>query len=408
MRILLATAHRGVQGGAEKYLQALMPALAARGHAVGLLYEYPFETGPGSEGRQIDAEARVPSWCANELGRAELLRALGDWAPDVVYSHGLDDPELERALVDRYPVMLYAHTYYGACISGRKCYAQPRLEPCDREFGAGCLALYYPRRCGGLDPRTMWSLFETQNRRKSLLPAYRAVMVASQHMFREYKKHGVPADRLHLVPLPTGESLPDAQAPEPRPIANRILFLGRLMDVKGVDILLRAVALAAGRLERPLTLTIAGDGPDRERLENLARELGLGVDFAGWVNSARRGELLSQADLVAVPSLWPEPFGLVGIEAGCVGVPAVGFAVGGIPDWLIPGQTGELAPADPPSPEGLAEAIARALANPPHHQKLRVGAWNKACEFSFDRHLSRLEGLLGAGIGLQPLLPASV
>ena len=42
-----------------------------------------------------------------------------------------------------------------------------------------------------------------------------------------------------------------------------------------------------------------------------------------------------------MPSLWAEPFGLLGIEAGCVGLPAAGYAVGGIPDWLVPGETGE-------------------------------------------------------------------
>src|SRR6202034_271377 len=99
-------------------------------------------------------------------------------------------------------------------------------------------------------------------------------------------------------------------------------------------------------------------------------------------------DLMRQADLVAVPSLWPEPFGLVGIEAGCFGVPAVGFAVGGIPDWLIPGQTGELAPADPPTVEGLAEAIVRALEDPAHYQKLCSGAWEMAKRFSLERHLA--------------------
>ena len=59
-----------------------------------------------------------------------------------------------------------------------------------------------------------------------------------------------------------------------------------------------------------------------------------------------------------MPSVWPEPFGLVGIEAGCVGLPAAGFGVGGIPDWLRPGETGELASRKSTNGEqpGLADA----------------------------------------------------
>ena len=401
MRILISNYHRGLLGGVEKYLQSVIPGLIQRGHSVGLLYENPFN--PTEEG--IDSQAgRVPAWCSKELGLDSVLRSIKTWAPDVVYSHGLDDSELERSLLDSYPMELYAHNYYGTCVSGRKCYSSPRLQPCSRKFGVACLALYYPRRCGGLNPQTMWKLYQIQSQQKSRLPDYRAVLVASRHMYREFEQHGVPADRLHLVPLPAGAGQPDATAPEPRAMGYRILFLGRLMDMKGVGHLLRAIPLAASKLGRPLTLTIAGDGPERGRIQDLVRQLGLPVEFSGWVNTEQRSDLLRQADLVAVPSLWPEPFGLVGIEAGCLGVPAVGFAVGGIPDWLIAGQTGELAPGDPPTVEGLAEAMVRALADPRHHQKLRVGAWEKAKQFSLERHVAQLEPILSmAAFAAQPM-----
>jgi glycosyltransferase involved in cell wall biosynthesis len=391
VRILIATSYRGLWGGVEKYLSSMMPGLAERGHSLALLYEYSID--PAVQG--IDAQAgRIPSWCSQEAGVDSAMRSVAAWKPDVVYCHGLDDSRLEGALLEQYPAILYAHTYYGTCVSGRKCYSKPQLEPCAREFGPACLALYYPRRCGGLNPRTMWQLFQLQSKRKSRLPDYQAVLVASRHMHREFEQHGVSQDRLHLVPLPTDGGVPGAQPPRAKDLAYRILFVGRLMDVKGVSHLLRAIPLAAGKLGRPLTLTIAGDGPERAKIEDSARELGLAVEFAGWVDTERRSDLMRQADLVAVPSLWPEPFGLVGIEAGCFGVPAVGFAVGGIPDWLIPGESGELAPGDPPSVEGLAEAMVRALADPEHHQRLCVGAWKMAKQFSLERHITQLEQIL--------------
>jgi glycosyltransferase involved in cell wall biosynthesis len=102
---------------------------------------------------------------------------------------------------------------------------------------------------------------------------------------------------------------------------------------------------------------------------------------------------MRQADLLAMPSLWPEPFGLLGPEAGCVGLPSVGYAHGGIPDWLVEGESGALAPS-PPTVEGLADAILRAISDADRHQVLRVGAWQMAQRFSAERHVRQLEAVL--------------
>src|SRR5207248_7749720 len=115
---------------------------------------------------------------------------------------------------------------------------------------------------------------------------------------------------------------------------------------KGGHHLIEALPRAAAALGRRLTLVVAGDGPEEARLEALARRRGVPAEFRGWVTAAEREALTRGVDLLAVPSLWPEPFGLVGIEAGCVGVPAAAYAAGGIPDWLTPGAAGEAAPGD--------------------------------------------------------------
>ena len=161
-------------------------------------------------------------------------------------------------------------------------------------------------------------------------------------------------------------------------MSGRVLWLGRATELKGGDHVIDALPEAADRLGRPLSLTVAGDGPALDNWRALALRRGVAAEFIGWVDSERRLELLRSVDLLAVPSLWPEPFGLVGIEAGCVGLPSVGYAVGGIPDWLVSGETGELAPGDPPTTAGLAAAIVRALRDPTHYAQLRLGAWKMA------------------------------
>jgi glycosyltransferase involved in cell wall biosynthesis len=173
-------------------------------------------------------------------------------------------------------------------------------------------------------------------------------------------------------------------------------MVGRLTDLKGGNVLLDALPLAGKILGGLLSLTLVGDGPERRHLEARARAEGVSVRFSGWTSAEVRDQILRTADLLVVPSLWPEPWGLVGLEAARVGVPAVAFAVGGIPEWLDAGQSGELAPADPPTAEGLASAIARALQDPLHYARIRRGAWEQGRRFTIDRHVNELLAVLSA------------
>jgi glycosyltransferase involved in cell wall biosynthesis len=394
MRVLIATTHRAVVGGVETYLRDLLPRLAGRGHQPALLHER--DAPPGAAA--VDAGLPgLPCWHLDEPRAPTAALA---WRPDVCFVQGLESPHAEEALLDRLPCVLFAHNYHGTCVSGTKRHTLPCARPCGRTFGPGCLLAYYPRRCGGLDPRTLWRLYRLQRHRRRLLDRYRAVAVASEHMRAEYLRHGVAAERLHVAPLfPTGIE-PDREPPAPRAPAGRVLLAGRLTEVKGGRVLVEALRLARGRLEPRPTLVLAGDGPERPAIESAARAAGVPCEVHGWVSAARRTELMRGADLLAVPSLWPEPFGLVGIEAGCVGLPAAGFAAGGVPDWLRPGETGELAPADPPTAAGLADAAVRALGNAAHWQRLRHGAWRGARRFTPDRHVEQLERILTDAAGL--------
>ena len=116
------------------------------------------------------------------------------------------------------------------------------------------------------------------------------------------------------------------------------------------------------------------------------------AEFPGWVADADRARLFQSASAVAVPSVWPEPFGLVGLEAGAFGVPALAFDVGGISEWLEDGVNGWLAPGDPPTVEGLARTAAR----PDELGAMRAAARTTAERMSLAAHLDRLELILAA------------
>jgi glycosyltransferase involved in cell wall biosynthesis len=235
--------------------------------------------------------------------------------------------------------------------------------------------------------------YHHQQRRLALARRYGTVLVGSRAMREEYLRHGLAASQVVCVPL-FGDGAPDPEPPSPRPPSGQLLMVGRLTELKGGVELVRALPRARAALGRELELVVAGDGPERPRMEAEAAALRVPVRFAGWVDRAAREALMRRADLLAVPSVWPEPFGMVGVEAGGVGLPAVAFAVGGIPDWCEPGVSGELAPGNPPAPEGLAAAIVRALADAGHHARLREGAWRMARRFNAEAHVDALCALL--------------
>jgi glycosyltransferase involved in cell wall biosynthesis len=300
-------------------------------------------------------------------------------------------PDPEEQLVDRLPTLLFAHGYFATCASGMKCHGRAALRPCGRTFGPACLAVNYLVGCGVRNPFRLTRNYLFQARRLRLLRRFRAVAVASRHMADEVRRHG--AERVVLAPLFPAGVTPIPEPPTPRPATGWVLMTGRLTRLKGGDLLLPAVREAATRLGRPLGVRFAGDGPEEVALRTLAGRVGVKTEFLGWCAGPRLTELRAEADVLAVPSVWPEPFGLVGIEAGCQGLPAVGFAHGGIPDWLVPGVSGELAPT-PPTVTGLADALVRALGDPAHHQRLRIGSWEMAQQFTLERHWNRLEPLV--------------
>src|SRR4029453_10161053 len=94
--------------------------------------------------------------------------------------------------------------------------------------------------------------------------------------------------------------------------------------------------------------------------------------------------------LLVLPSLWPEPLALVGLEAARHRLPVAAFAVGGISDWLSSGRDGFLAPGDPPTIGGLVSAIAACLKDGETHQRLRQGAGSLSADFAFERHVELL------------------
>jgi glycosyltransferase involved in cell wall biosynthesis len=366
MRIAVATKTLTRVGGVEAYVERSAQGLMAAGHDVC--------TFPEDGARRPDG-LDVPAWTPGLRSGASVSAAVRDYGPDVLVSHGLDDPVLEAVLAAIRPSVFFAHAYHGTCVSGAKAHSLPGVRPCTRTLAPGCLLRYHARRCGGLSPVTMVREYRAQVGRLEAVRQHDRLFAISRHIAAEYARHGVSSDRIEVLPPPVPAAIDDIdEAVDP----DHIVYLGRLERLKGPAIAVAAVAAAAETMHRPLRLTVAGDGSYAAEVRAVAAQIGPGVlrdlRFAGQLDAVASAGLLARAALVVVPSLWPEPFGLVGFEAAAQGVPVVAFDVGGIPEWLTDGVTGHLAASLPDPVANMRDAIIRALDHPAHYAALRRGA----------------------------------
>lgn len=220
---------------------------------------------------------------------------------------------------------------------------------------------------------------------------------------RELLEAGVPGEA--IVRIPNGIELPGAAVAEGvrgSGRAPRVIFVGRLHPQKGVDVLLRAVALLRER--RPgmeVRYDLVGEGPQKDELVALAGELGVGsvVRFLG--NRDDVEALLADADVFVLPSR-AEGMSNALLEAMSRGLPVVAAAVPGNTDVLEHGTTGIL--VEPDDPERLAEALSEVLDDPDLRERLGRAA-RHAVEDRYtigavgERYLALYRELLAAGSG---------
>jgi glycosyltransferase involved in cell wall biosynthesis len=385
VRIAITGANQALVGGAETYMAWLLRALLARGHEVAFGFEHPATEPELSVDRHLELFKR---WDIGAMPRTAFLAEMASFRPDIVFLQAASDESLDLELSQRFRSVLFAHAFYGTCATGWKAHRVPVVRTCTRRFGPACLPLNYLKGCGARNPAQLLRVYSAQRARSEVLHRVAGLVVASDYMRQVYIQNGVEPRLVRVLPYVNLES--DRIRPEARKSPRRLLFLSRFSAGKGGARAIQAVARCQRSMrERPLHLTMAGDGPELARCQRLAAKLGIATDFPGWVDAERRLALLRDTDVLIVPSQWPEPFGMVGVEAGSVGVPAVAYATGGIVDWLRPGESGEL--AEPYGSRSLALALERALRDPQHHHRLQLGAWQTAHEFSGERHITGLE-----------------
>jgi glycosyltransferase involved in cell wall biosynthesis len=372
--VLLVTPSWTRDGGVAAHVMASAAALAGRGLDVHVL------------AARIDARESIPGVTVHDGqdlfdGSAPPERRVGDALSipvSVIHVHQFDDPLVNAHLRRSAPLLISAHGF-PACAS-RVHYFRPG-EECMRAHGPGCIPNLLVRNCSHTrDPRQLPSRYRrAANALRSLTRADLAISYSSV-VDRHLAINGI--ERRARVPLFSTMTPVRGSGHENR---RRVVFAGRVVTPKGVDVLIRAAR------EVDAEFLICGDGLRLDAMRKLARRLGVQerVSFTGWLDTGELARELAEASVVAMPSLWPEPFGLVGIEAFAAGRPVVASSTGGVGDWLEDGRSGICVP--PGDVSALARALARLLADPEMQRTMgEAGRTTVSERFSLERHVAAL------------------
>jgi glycosyltransferase involved in cell wall biosynthesis len=374
-------------GGQNVHVAALARALAARDHTITV---YTRLASPGAEpvvhlapGVEV---RRLPAGPAAPLPKDELLphmtefgAALGrEWArqpPDLVHAHfwmsGLASLQGAAGLPVPVAQTFHALGSVKARHQGAKDTSPPERIDAERRIGRDC----------------------------------DQVIATCHDEVRELGRLGVPSDKVSVVPcgVDTGTFWPFGTV-APRDSPGRLLTLGRLVERKGIDTAIEALAQLPG-----VELVVAG-GPERDllgrdteyrRLRGIARDRGVAdrVVFTGAVPRTQVPALIRSADIV-VCTPWYEPFGITPLEAMACGVPVVASAVGGLTDSVVHGTTGLLIPARDGA--ALAAAAGTLLGDPKMRAAFgEAGARRARRWYSWPRVAAQTESVylrLGAGV----------
>jgi glycosyltransferase involved in cell wall biosynthesis len=318
----------------------------------------------------------------------ELRKSLAEHQPQALIAHSpyyALGPIALMGLAACAPLIYYLHDVTPLCPKGTRLHRDGGI--CTQRQGMGCLrsACYRP-----LEGRALSNTYGLATRwlQSKAAQHVRHWVTPSHYLADLLVQHGIFRDRITVVPhFLSTHQVADAHPPT-QPIAGRLLFVGRLVEEKGVECLLRAVK----QLTHPeWTLHIAGVGPQEASLRLMTHALGLEgrVQFLGSLDADAVARAYQQAAMVVMPSLIPESFGLVGIEALLHARPVVGFASGGMVEWLRHQHTGLV--AEWGNAQSLCESIDTLLQKPELGQHLGMNGHAMVLqEYSQAAHIQRL------------------
>jgi glycosyltransferase involved in cell wall biosynthesis len=326
MRILQMVDYFGNFGGLERFVYNFSLELLAEGHDTVVTALEAEETDWGAQAVPVVHVGAMENWEA----------AIRDYQPDLIIWHqSTRSSEIVHRLAEAYPILATVHA--PICPAGGRLF-RDKDEICCKPGGLGCLPRWYMRKCGtSTSPKAALQGLVQYNSAIKALKACRRIYTVSKSLKDFLVIDGIPENNVIIFDNTLGGL---AQFyPELAPVASdakelKLLYIGRLVYTKGVQYFLKSIRLLRDR-GIDATGTVVGDGWYSGKLKSMAEELGIAdaVQFVGKVAGHEVHQWYERSDVAVVPSIWPEPAGLVVPEARALGKPVVVFDSGGLPEW---------------------------------------------------------------------------
>lgn len=389
--------HRwSVHGGAERYVADLCGAMARRGHPASVAASRAGCASGSEEDLEVCLVDQSFGLRSGIRMRKRVEGIVENWSPDLVHLHDTNcflSPLVVERIRRKRPVIQTLHAGFCFCPVGRKILPDGSicpypagtrclLEGCLRkgDLAYGLLILWWARTARSLD----------------------AVVVPSRSMMDEAVRNGVPPGKIEVI-HPFTRKNPDDEYRSPE--ERSILFVGRTDPLKGMPQLLEALSLIR---RGDWKAYIVGGGDRGSGGEGRAGGPGTGrnITFLGNLPHTELDSWYRRASIVVFPSMCPESFGLVGIEAMSFGRPVVAFDVGGPREWLADGETGYL--VERGDTWALASALERLLDDGGLASRMGKAAMRRVREsFREEVHMARLLELYGRVSGKRAGRPKS-
>ena len=366
MRIAIAHNRYQQAGGEDGVVAAEAAMLRSRGHEVEQL-DFDNEAIVGGRAKARSALSSFYSFSSHRRVTATLTT----FRPDVLHVHNflptLSPSIFFAAQSERVPVVQTLHNYRLLCANAQLFRDGSVCERCveERSFlPAVRLGCYRGSRAGSavvagsLALHARLGTWETRVARYIALSSFAATKLGASR---------VPAEKIRIK----GNFVVDRGTGAGQ--GGYALFVGRLSPEKGLGTLLAADA--AGEL--PLAVRIAGDGPMRGVVERACAIPGSQLQYVGSQNGAGVRELMANASVLVVPSLWYEGFPMVMVEAMTLGLPVIASSIGSLPEIVQVDVSGLLtAPGDA---RELAETLRRfSQLSPLRKAEMRAAARNRS------------------------------
>jgi glycosyltransferase involved in cell wall biosynthesis len=364
MRVLQVNKFLYGGAGAETMMFRTADLLRAHGHEVSFFAMQDPRNAPCAEskyfprGRYYGAEhgaiRRVRDGAASIYSleaRRALRRLVKNVQPDVAHLHNVYH-QLTLSVVDELadtniPIIMTLHDYKPVCPSYT---LYTDNEPCHRCV-TGTPIHAVKHRCvkGSRAASALGAMEAVATRVRRTYHRVDAFIAPSRHIAAMMVAGGHPAERIHVIPNFVADEQFAGPGMRELPDQPTFLFVGRLEEVKGVDVLLAATRATGGAI----SVTIVGDGP-LEPAVTRAQSDGV-VRYLGRRSWEEISQLMDRANALVVPSLWEENCPMVALEAGARGCPVIAADRGGLKELVTHGYDGLLVRA------GDADALAEAM-----------------------------------------------